>query len=91
MTEPIKLYESLFILYKCNLNISRLLELILEKILQENPDVDETLLLAKYLQMESVSFIAEFKENLHKHSEKEYSQRITDIQKITKPILEIIL
>jgi len=90
MTEPVKLYESLFILYKCNLNISRLLELILEKIHQENPDADETLLLAKYLQMESVSFIAEFKENLYKHSEKEYSQRIADIQKITKPIFNRI-
>ncbi|MBL7722912.1 MAG: hypothetical protein JNK27_02130 [Chitinophagaceae bacterium] len=90
MTEPVKLYESLFILHKCNLNISRLLELILEKIHQANFNEDEALLLAQYLQMESVSFIAEFKENLYIHSEKAYSQRIADIQKITRPIFNRI-
>jgi len=90
MAEPIKLYESLFILHKCNLNISRLLDLILEEIHKENPNEDEALLLAQYLQMESVSFIVEFKENLNKYSEKDYSQRITDIQKITKPIFNRI-
>lgn len=90
MAEPVKLYESLFILYKCHLNVSHLLELILDKIHQENPDESEVLFLAKYLQMESVSFIVEFKENLYKHSEKEFRQRITDIQKITKPIFNRI-
>ena len=90
MIEPMRLYESLFILHKCNLNISSLLELILEKIHQENPNEDETMLLAHYLQMESVSFMVEFKENLYQYSEKEYSQRISDIQKITKPIFKRI-
>jgi hypothetical protein len=90
MTVPVRLYESLFILYKCNLNISNLLELILEKIHQDNPNEDETMLLAHYLQMESVSFIVEFKENLYQYSEKEYRQRVADIQKITKPIFNRI-
>lgn len=90
MTEPIRLYESLFILYKCNLNISNLLKLILKKIHQDNPDKDETMLLSQYLQMESVSFMLEFKENLYQYSEKEYFERISDIQKITKPIFKRI-
>ncbi len=90
MIEPARLYESLFILHKCILNISSLLQLILEKIHQENPNKDEAMLLAQYLQMESVSFMVEFKENLYQYSEKEYSQRISDIQKITKPIFNRI-
>jgi hypothetical protein len=90
MKEPVRLYESLFILYKCQLNISRLLELILENIHKENSNENDALLLAQYLQMESLSFINEFKENLYNFSEKEYRERIADVQKITKPIFNRI-
>lgn len=90
MTEPVRLYESLFILYKCNLNISNLLKLIVDKIHQKNTNEEEAMLLAQYLQMESVSFLVEFKENLYQYSENDFKQRVGDIQKITKPIVNRI-
>lgn len=90
MNEPLRLYESLFILYKCNRNISNLLTLILQRIHQENANEEECKLLAEYLQMEAVSFLAEYNENLSKYSEEEYKQRISDSRKITKPILKRI-
>jgi|ERR1035437_328792 hypothetical protein len=89
MNSPKQLYESLFILYKCQLNIDRLHTLILENRNQE-ADENDAILLAQYLLMEGLSFIVEFKENMYKVAESEYKTRVQEIQKITKPIFDRI-
>lgn len=90
MNKPIHLYESLFILYKCQLNINRIYNLTLENRTRNDSDENDAILLAQYLLMESLSFISEFKENLHKYSESEYKQRVADLHQITKPIFKRI-
>ena len=87
--QPIKLYESLFILHKCNLNLERLKNLM-DAIGQHiDTHSDYALLYTYYINLEAVSFLEEFKDGLSK-SESVYTDRIKELRKITSPILKRI-
>lgn len=87
--QPIKLYESLFILHKCNLNLERLKDLM--DAIGDSIDThsDYALLYTYYINLEAVSFLEEFKNGLSK-SESAYTARIKEFRKITSPILKRI-
>lgn len=84
-----RLYESLFILHKCNLNIERLRNLIqaFEGNLESNEDYG--LLFTYYINLESVSFLEEFRDGFSK-IDPAYINRVKDIRRITSPILKRI-
>ena len=73
--KPVKLYESLFILYKCNLNLERLKNLM--DAIGDSFDThsDYALLYTYYINLEAVSFLEEFKDGLSK-SESVYTNYI---------------
>ena len=84
--QPIKLYESLFILHKCNLNLERLKNLMRDAIKNDNIDTNADLY-ACYINLEAVSFLEEFRDGLSK-SELTYTDRIKEFRKITSPVLK---
>ncbi len=88
--KPTKLYEALFILYKCNLTINRLWSLI--ETSQEDIDEikDHALLFTNYIKMESVSFLEEFNEGFYFKIENDYKQRMNEVRLITAPIIKRI-
>ena len=87
--KPVKLYESLFILYKCNLNLERFKNLM--DAIGDSFDThsDYALLYTYYINLEAVSFLEEFKDGLSK-TESAYTVRIIEFRKITSPILKRI-
>jgi hypothetical protein len=85
-----KLYESLFILHKCQLNIHRLDNLIgLSKGII-NADHDDALLLTYHINLEAVSYLDEYNVNFLKNVEPNYSERVRQVRKISAPILKRI-
>src|SRR4029079_14518611 len=83
-----KLYESLFILHKCQLNIHRLDNLIgLSKGII-NADHDDALLLTYHINLEAVSYLDEYNVNFLKNVEPNYSERVRQVRKISAPILK---
>jgi hypothetical protein len=87
--QPTKLYESLFILHKCNLNIERLRNLLqsFEGNLENNSDY--ALLFTYYINLEALSFLEEFRDSFSK-VEQQYSDRVREVRKITSPVLKRI-
>lgn len=84
-----KLYESLFILHKCNLNIERLRNLLqsFEGTLEK--DSDYALLFTYHINLEALSFLEEFRDGFSK-VEQQYSDRIREVRKISSPVLKRI-
>lgn len=85
--QPIKLYESLFILYKCSESIRDQSD-HLKQISESNKSftrVDHVS--TNHIILETCSFLNEFKNNFYRLSEHEYQTRIQCAIKISSPIL----
>ena len=82
-----KLYESLFIMHKCNLTIERLNKLVVNSDLSSKENQDFALLHTYYIILESVAFLDEFNYSFRK-VESEYLSRVTDVRKITAPLIK---
>lgn len=83
------LYESLFIMHKCNLTIERLNKLVVNSALSSKEDQDFALLHTYYIILESVTFLDEFNLSF-RNVESEYLVRVADVRKITAPIIKKI-
>lgn len=88
--QPTQLYESLFILHKCNTTINRLWSIIEKSQNRINEIEDFALLFTNYIKMESVSFLAEFNGSFYHNIEEEYKSRMKDVRIITAPIIKRI-
>lgn len=84
-----KIYESLFILRKCHLTITRLWTLFQKESDHLETNADYALLYTYYINLETVTFLDEFKKGFS-NIEPEYKNRVTDVRKITAPILKRI-
>lgn len=85
-----KLYESLFILHKCNSVINRFWQIIEGSQDRIKEIEDFAILFTYYIKMESVSFLDEFNNGFYKSTEIQYSERISQIRKITAPVIKRI-
>lgn len=85
-----KLYESLFILHKCNSVINRLWQIIEGSKDRIREIEDFAILFTYHIKMESVSFLDEFNNGFYKSTESHYKERITQIREITAPIIKRI-
>jgi hypothetical protein len=88
--KPINLYESLFILHKCQLNIDRLWKLIEVSEGQLNSNSDYSLLFTYHINLEAVNFLDEYNGDFVTKTESEYLARVKETRKITAPILKRI-
>jgi len=88
--KPIRLYESLFILYKCN----RTINLIWPIINAHQNDIyrirEIGVVLTNHIKMESISFLDEFKGAFFHKIEDLYKPRMQDVRQITAPIIKRI-
>lgn len=88
--QPVRLYESLFILYKCNRSINQLW-LVVNRHQNATGDIKEiAVLLVNNIKLEAVSFLDEFNAAFINNVEVEYKERVMDIRKITAPIIKRI-
>jgi hypothetical protein len=87
---PTKLYESLFILRKCQLNIDRLWKLIEVSEGQLNSNQDYALLFTYHINLEAISFLDEYNGDFFKNIEPGYIDRVKEVRKIAAPILKRI-
>lgn len=88
--KPIKLYEALFILHKCNQTINRLWILIENSQGRIKEVEDFAVLFTYYIKMETVSFLEEFNKGFYHGTEKQCKQRVDDVRKTTAPIIKRI-
>lgn len=88
--KPINLYEALFILHKCNQTINRLWRLIENSQRRIKEVEDFAVLFTYYIKLETVSFLEEFNNGFYHETEKQYKQRISEVRKITAPIIRRI-
>lgn len=88
--KPIKLYEALFILYKCNHTINRLWKLIDSSQGRINEVENFALLFTYYIKMETVSFLEEFNKGFYHETEQQFKPRVNEVRKITSPIIKRI-
>ncbi len=88
--KPTKLYESLFILHKCHLTLTRLWTLV-GKNNGLNPDNDDyAFIYTNYINMEAVNFLDEFDNGFVNKVEPEFLDRVMAVRKITVPIIKRI-
>ena len=90
ISHPTNLYESLFILYKCNRSINRVWKLLADLNLQKEEDRDFEVVLTNFICIEAVSFNDEFDGAFYHKIEPEYRERMLQIRVITKPIFKRI-
>ncbi|MGI4727800.1 MAG: hypothetical protein ACRYGB_04435 [Janthinobacterium lividum] len=88
--KPIKLYEALFILNKCNQTINRLWKLIENSQGRIKEVEDFAILFTYYIKMETVSFLEEFNKGFYNETEQQFKQRVDEIRKISAPIIKRI-
>lgn len=88
--QPVRLYESLFILYKCNRSINQLRPVV-NRHQNATGDIKEiAVLLVNNIKLEAVSFLDEFNAAFINNVEVEYKERVMDLRKITAPITKRI-
>jgi hypothetical protein len=87
---PTGLYESLFILYKCNRSINLLWQVVNSHQNATGGVKEIAVILTNNIKMESVSFLEEFNESFFHNIEDEYKPRMRDIRQITAPIIKRI-
>lgn len=87
---PTNLYESLFILHKCNTNLNRLSTLIKSYEAEVKENESYLVLFVYYINLETVSFLEEFNKGFYQKTEVTYKTRISDVRSITSPILKRI-
>jgi len=85
-----KLYESLFILHKCQLNIDILWKMIDPSENSSNITEQNIHLFVYHINLEAVSFLEEYNGDFLKNIEVEYHNRVKEIRKIGAPILKRI-
>ena len=85
-----KLFESLFILYKCNKTINRLWPVINERQDHMDPIQEIKIILSNHIKMECVSFLDEFNGAFLDDIEEQYKPRMMEVRQITAPIIRRI-
>src|SRR5688572_31911785 len=88
--KPIKLYESLFILYKCNRSINQLWPVVNSHQNDEGAVKEIAVILTNNIKMESVSFLDEFNGSFFRNIEDAYKARMMEVRQITAPIIKRI-
>jgi len=88
--QPTKLYESLFILYKCNRSINQLWPVVNSHQNDSGAVKEIAVILTNNIKMESVSFLDEFNDSFFRNIEEAYKPRMMEVRKITAPIIKRI-
>lgn len=88
--KPTKLYESLFILFKCNQTINRLGSVINEHQNNIHSIQGIGVILTNHIKLESVSFLDEFNGAFFHNIGDEFKPRMMDVRRITAPIIKRI-
>jgi len=88
--KPIKLYESLFILYKCNRSNNQLWPVVNSHQNDEGAVKEIAVILTNNIKMESVSFLDEFNGSFFRNIEDAYKARMMEVRQITAPIIKRI-